>query len=270
MEDVVLDAKLDDIDLLASIDSTLKRSETKFDDFANNINTILGNIGSNVGNKMSDSFSGQIDAMSAKIKVLEEQISSLGTVSPNIKTNDKSVSINMNDYNSMLMDDLPLQKLKEMQKNLSAYRSQLTENTAELKLADNMYSSIVNRIKQAKLAESKINLGNTFSMPEKSLSEVESKLKSLKEVQQSMSGKSILSVQDLNKVDSKIGDLQSKIEKFKFQAVSSPLKISDVIGMSEKNINEISMKMRAISSLRGNFAQGSPELLQLNNQYNKN
>ena len=75
MEDVVLDAKLDDLDLLASIDSTLKRSETKFDDFANNINTILGNIGSNVGNKMSDSFSSQIDAMSAKVKVLEEQIS---------------------------------------------------------------------------------------------------------------------------------------------------------------------------------------------------
>ena len=85
MEDVVLDAKLDDIDLLASIDSTLKRSETKFADFAENINTVLWDIGSNVGNKISDSFNGQIDAMSAKIKVLEGQINSLGTVSPNIK-----------------------------------------------------------------------------------------------------------------------------------------------------------------------------------------
>ena len=84
MADVVLDARMSNEELLGSIDKVLGNIEKKFDASVNNINAKLGTIGSNLGQGLMSNFNSQIDAMSAKIKVLTDQMSTVGSKSTDI------------------------------------------------------------------------------------------------------------------------------------------------------------------------------------------
>ena len=67
MDDVIISAQMSDDELLNSIDQTLKRSEQKFNEFAQQINNTLGSIGTNMGQSMANTFNGQMDSIIAKV-----------------------------------------------------------------------------------------------------------------------------------------------------------------------------------------------------------
>src|SRR5574344_2173851 len=98
MADVVLSAKMSDGELLSSIDSTLKSSETKFTTFATNVNSILNGIGKNMGSNISTNFGAQIDQMKAKVLELQNTVASISPTATPTKTA-SSTPVNVNDYN---------------------------------------------------------------------------------------------------------------------------------------------------------------------------
>lgn len=264
-KDVLIDAQMTDKTLLESIDATLKRSEAKFDVFSSNINNILSKIGSNIGQNMATNFNSQISLMESKINELKRDMSSVSSM-PSIASSPTNY-ININDLNNALVSNQPLERLEQMKKSVEEYRQKLTTNTEELRKTNDLYTSITIKIKEQTTAQSKIDLRRAYNMSDAGLTQAESKLKELQRLQQSMQGKTILSSSDMDKLNSKVEALTIKIAKLKYQTSGSPLKMTDVLGMSESSLNAVSLKMKAIGDLRGTFGKGSAELSKLNQEY---
>ena len=114
MADVVLNARMSNEELLGSIDKVLGNIEKKFDASVNNINAKLGTIGSNLGQGLMSNFNSQIDAMSAKMKSLTDQMSTVGSKST---TSSGKQSININDYNNAMVSGFQTQDFELLQLN---------------------------------------------------------------------------------------------------------------------------------------------------------
>ena len=108
MADVALSAKMSNEELLSSIDSALKSSETKFTTFATDVNSILNGIGKNMGSNISTNFGAQIDQMKAKVLELQNTVARMGSTTTSTRPA-SSASVNVNDYNGTIVGDLQKQ-----------------------------------------------------------------------------------------------------------------------------------------------------------------
>ncbi|MFA6728473.1 MAG: hypothetical protein WCS17_09715, partial [Prevotella sp.] len=172
MNDVVLDAKMSNEELLNSIDNALgaNGAEKKFNDFVTAMNTKLGTIGSGIGNTMSANFNSQLDAMIAKTKELNAQLSTVGT-SKTASVSNTSVSstpatpiINVNDYNSSITNGFKQQD-SELVKLNEHYRE--LEKSSRLAFA-------------AQSSGLKMDLSSAMKMPTNNLDEANEKLERLR------------------------------------------------------------------------------------------
>lgn len=303
MADVVLSAKMSDDELLASIDATLKSSEKKFENFAGNINSLLGNIGSNVGQNISSGFNNQIDSMKLKIEELQEKIRSAGTTTVSSGTTaTPKASVNMNDYNSgivsgMQQQDFELLQLNEHYKQLEASSKRAFDtqkNASKEQGSDNIqkqdfeliqlnehYKQLEINSRKAAQAQATLfkeqrsamtsQLSVVSKMPTNNIEEINEKLRRLQQIKNSISSSTapLLNPSEIQSLDTKISNLTAKVAKLKYETTSSPMKMGDVLGMSEKNLNDISAKMKAVNDLRGFYGKGAPELKQLNQEYQR-
>ena len=267
MGDVVLSAKMSDEELLKSINEAITEGENKFETFTKNINAKLATIGTTLGTNIGSNLTSQLNAVSEKIKAIEAQTKSVST-GKSSSTTTASPSININDYNNTLANDQSIEKLKQMQSEVAAYRMSLKTSSAELKTVNNLYDSIVVKIRQATSAQDKMNLGKAYNMPTNNLDQVESKLQELRRLQQSLNSNPILNSADMQRLDTQISNLTAKVTKLKAEA-SKPTSMASVMNMSEGTLGDISSKQQAISSLRMSYAANSTELAKLNQEYQR-
>jgi hypothetical protein len=296
MDDVIISAQMSDSELLSSIDQTLKRSETKFNEFAKQINTTLGTIGTNIGQSMANSFNGQMDSMIAKVRELSAQMDKVGGK----QIGAGATSLNINDYNNVIgglqNQDFELLQLNEHYKQLeiSSKRAFDTQKEAikeqgpdglqnqdfELLQLNEHYKQLEISSKRALQAQTKalneqrnamkMDISTASKMPTNNLDEVNAKLKRLQDIKAKISSSvsPLLNPAEIQGVDTKISNLTRKIEILQAK-IKQPLTMGNVLGMSESNLNDISAKMRAISSLRGNYGTGDTELSRLNQEYQR-
>src|SRR5574344_1363431 len=256
MDDVIISAQMSDSELLSSIDQTLKRSETKFNEFAKQINTTLGTIGTNIGQSMANSFNGQMDSMIAKVRELSAQMDKVGGK----QIGAGATSLNINDYNNVIgglqNQDFELLQLNEHYKQLES----------SSKIALQAQTKALNEQRNAM----KMDISTASKMPTNNLDEVNAKLKRLQDIKAKISSSvsPLLNPAEIQGVDTKISNLTRKIEILQAK-IKQPLTMGNVLGMSESNLNDISAKMRAISSLRGNYGTGDTELSRLNQEYQR-
>ena len=83
-------------------------------------------------------------------------------------------------------------------------------------------------------------------------------LRQISILQKQLENKPILSRTQINGLSGDLDRLKTKLKGFS---------ITDVMAMPTGNLNQITAKMSAISTLRGNYSPQSAELVQLNREY---
>lgn len=181
----------------------------------------------------------------------------------------KTGNINLGDESYRLGD------LKEMRDIAASYRNSLTEGSSELNKMNGIYQQLVLKIKDAENTErskailmEKQNLETAKSMPETNIAESENKLKRLLELKQRVESQNLFNEKEINSVNNAITRVNKNIEKLKLTSAKTT-SMSDIFGMSEKTLNDVASKMKAISEYRMNFGAGSSQLSSLNKEYER-
>ena len=257
MDDVIISAQMSDDELLNSIDQTLKRSEQKFNEFAQQINNTLGSIGTNIGQSMANSFNGQMDSMIAKVRELSAQMDKVGSKNIGSETS----SLNINDYNNFSVSG---------SENQRANLSLLNQEYEKLELSAKKAQAAQDKLFREQRNVMKMDISTAVKMPTNNLDEVTAKLKKLQEIKARISSSTtpLLNPAEIQGIDTKISNLTRKIELLQAK-IKQPLTMGNVLGMSESSLNDISAKMKAISNLRGNYGVGDTEISRLNQEYQR-
>lgn len=115
----------------------------------------------------------------------------------------------------------------------------------------------------------KENLAWTKSLSENDIAQVTRKLRELEIVRSQMSQhRGIFKSSEIQAVSKQIDRLTLKLEKMR-NVVQTPKNMQGIMGMSEKTLGDISRKMQAISQYRMMLPVNSPQLAQLNNEYQR-
>ena len=307
MADTVLSAQMTEGELYNSIDKELSKGEKRFDSFVTNVNKTLGSINANFGDSLTKNFNSQIDNMSAKIKQLEIQLNSLTGAKTNISSPTTSTSkatpvVNVNDIDTVYakeanraLDDVAKKQAQinqmwaqyetEKQGKIKTTEQVLSERYAkeqsdiqkvnatreaqmskmwdsqEAKAAKEKLATeklVSNELRTQETLSARTRLQSVRSMPEGSYSEVENKLRQIYILQKQLENKPILSRTQINGLSGDLDRLKTQLKGFS---------ITDVMAMPTGNLNQITAKMSAISTLRGNYSPQSAELAQLNREY---
>ena len=270
---VIISETMSDEQLLKSIDDVLKRGESKFTDFASEVNGTLSSIGATLGDSMNKSLTGKLDEANRKIREMETKLKGTGTSTAALPTSPVSPStINVNDMQMALSEQQSISNLKQMKGQVDAYRQSLKEGSDELRTANGIYSQIQVKIKDALSLQATSSLKTAYAMPVNDLSQIEAKLRSLQGIQQSLQGKSVLSIPEMQRLNTQVDNLSRKMEAIRGKSGTMGISqgdISSVLGMSEANLNSISAKMKSISELRGNASLNSTDLSRLNKEYQR-
>jgi len=270
---VIISETMSDEQLLKSIDDVLKRGEAKFTNFASDVNGTLSSIGATLGDSMNKSLTGKLDEANRKIREMETKLKGTGTSTAALPTSPVSPStINVNDMQMALSEQQSISNLKQMKGQVDAYRQSLKEGSDELRTANGIYSQIQVKIKDALSLQATSSLKTAYAMPVNDLSQMEAKLRSLQGIQQSLQGKSVLSIPEMQRLNTQVDNLSRKMEAIRGKSGTMGISqgdISSVLGMSEANLNSISAKMKSISELRGNASLNSTDLSRLNKEYQR-
>ena len=260
MNDVVLDAQMSDQELLKSIDSALNKSEIKFNSFIETVNSRLESIGVNAMQGLSANFNSQIDTMISKTKELNEQINTVSKVPVSNSISSGSV-INVNDYHTAMSSEIQQQDFELLQLNAHYKQLEISSRRAAEAQAES-----VNKARSAL----KMDISTVSKMPTNNINDINNKLNKLQELKNRISSNTtpLLNPAGIQSIDTKISNLNRKLEILQSK-VKQPLSFGGVMGMSENSLNDISIKMKAINDLRGTYAKGSPELSQLNQNYQR-
>lgn len=170
--------------------------------------------------------------------------------------------------------------LKAQVKELEKLRDLLDKYDSQLMVANNEIQRLKNEIKQLTKSQEQLNreteksaqkrertrLSGALSMPTNTISEAERKLRRLEGMLQRVRNTNLLDEAKINRLKKAIQDTTDKIARLRQQA-SIPTTTSGVLGMSEKTLNDISAKMKAISQVRLGLDVNSPEISRLNAEY---
>jgi hypothetical protein len=307
MADTVLSAQMTEGELYDSIDKELSKGEKRFESFVTEVNKTLGGINLKFGEDLNKEFSSKIDTMSAKIKQLEIELNGLidnkTDIKPMTKDSNKNAPVvNVNDIDTVYakeanraLDDVAKKqtqinqmweqyetekqgKIKtteqvlseryakeqsDMQKVNATRETQMSKmwDSQEAKSAKEKLAAekqVSDELRTQEILSAKTRLQSVRSMPEGSYSEVENKLRQISILQKQLENKPILSRTQINGLSGDLDRLKTKLKGFS---------ITDVMSMPTGNLNQITAKMSAISTLRGNYGPQSVELVRLNREY---
>jgi len=120
--------------------------------------------------------------------------------------------------------------------------------------------------KKTAQAQEKTRVRAAISMPTNDIKETERKLLRLQGTLQRLQHTRLLDESQINRVKNAIANTEKQLERLKAKA-AIPTTMSGVLGMSERTLNDISAKMKAISSLRAQTPIGSADISRLNSEY---
>ena len=197
----------------------------------------LNRIGSNIGQGLMSNFNSQIDAMSAKMKSLTDQMSTVGSKST---TSSGKQSININDYNNAMVSGFQTQDFELLQLNehyrqleISSKRAfesqkqsikeqnsngfqtqnfelvQLNEYYKQLEVSSKRAAEAQARLFNAQRSTAKMDLSTALKMPTNDIDEVNAKLKRLQDIKSKVSSsqRPLLNPSEIQGIDTQISNL---------------------------------------------------------------
>jgi len=170
--------------------------------------------------------------------------------------------------------------LKESIRSWEVLQNQANIYENELKEINNIIERLKLQLKEVTKGQQKLNeeqlrshkqsigqaMRNATSLPMDTISEAErrlSRLKKLIEVPQSFN---LLRESDINRINAAIAKTEQQLTKLRAKA-AIPTTTNGVLGMSERTLNDISAKMKAINDLRNTLPTNSTEISRLNAEY---
>ena len=253
MADVVLDARMSNSELLKSIETVLNKAGERLNIFVNTTNKKLNNIGSNLGQGFMSGFNSQLNSAEKKLDELQNKANRSGSSSSSTK------SININDNNNAIINGFQTQDFELVQ---------LNEHYRQLEISSKRAAEAQAKIFNRQRADAKMDLSSSLKMPTNDIDEVNAKLKRLQDIKSKISSsqRPLLNPSEIQGIDTQISNLNKKLEILQAKVKQS---FSTVMSMPTGNLNDISAKMKAITNLRGQYAANAPELVQLNQAYQR-
>lgn len=146
-------------------------------------------------------------------------------------------------------------ELKQQNELISQRKKQLKEETAteeELRKAEERRTSALER-QQAKQLRAqqqsyRDNLKQTKNLSENDITQVTNKLREMNAIRERMRSSGLFKPHEIQSITKDIDRLQLKLEKLQSK---QPMSLSNVLGMPEGTLNEISSKMRALQQIKG-------------------
>lgn len=120
--------------------------------------------------------------------------------------------------------------------------------------------------------EKTLEVDKALGMSESNEEALRQKLEAIKKLRDELADKGILSQPKVNQMNRAIESLEKKLNKITAkQTTGQQLNMNNVLGMSEKTLDDISRKMQAITQLRGtlNIQTQKSEINQLNAEYTR-
>lgn len=293
---VIITGKLDDTELTKSIDKLVRtvddklgiaashfeqnimRMQISLDSLARNANTKVGEI--------KNSFQQLGTTFDQFAKAIEKAAAAAsGGGRPNGGGGSGSSSVSAPNFDSAQT----VGELEKMIKQQEKYIKTLELGTEELKKQVALMEQQVLKKKQMTTSSISKDYKNAMSYYPSSneiavlqdrlmrLSTVYSKIRD-EAIRTGKSMGEIFPQDKINRLNSAIDTTRQKIERLREAANKStttkggsilPTNMTDVMGMSEKTLDEIALKMKAISQLRMQTPIGSKDIKELNNEYTR-
>src|SRR5574344_1091111 len=284
MADVVLSAKMSDSELLKSIETTLNKSEAKFNSFADNANKKLNSIGAGLGNSIASNLNAQLNSV-------EQRLNAISTKTANMTTGNSNITLNVNDFQAASTHAKEMaQALKESAKeskklNTNLQRSDLVDaknQTAQRRILLELerqnlllqrqaqlradLAGVAQRAAQAE-ARNRIAIGgssydNAMKMNSASIQDRIEKIKALQTVQRNLSNTDVDYNSKLASVNRSISALNNENKK----AISSGVELEKRTNKLADSFNNLTRRVIYYTAL-GFFTSFVKDLVGVRAEY---
>jgi hypothetical protein len=178
---------------------------------------------------------------SAIISEFNKTKSALDTVGKSIKDN---IRINTIDVHPFHLVETSIADIQAKIKALNDYKVTIPiDRFSQIQTVE----AQVERLKGTLSSLGRLSFSDVLSMPENSLADIQSKIKSFESVKARLN----IDSTDITKANSEVERLKSIIKEVNAAAIAPQKSFTEVMGMSEGSLNEISAKLREIARLKG-------------------
>lgn len=178
---------------------------------------------------------------SAIIAEFNKTKSALDTVGKSIKDN---IKINTIDVHPFHLVETSISDIQSKIKALNDYKVTIPiDRLSQIQAVE----AQVERLKGTLSSLGKLSFSDVLSMPENSIGDISSKIKSIESVKARLN----IDSTDITKANSEVERLKSIIKEVNAATIVPQKSFTEVMGMSEGSLNEISAKLREIARLKG-------------------
>lgn len=286
---VIINAKLDSENLTQQIDELVNSVTKKFNDMATNIQESV--------DKVKTSIRSIKDTARSNVSQIKQAFDQLGTTFDNFARAMQRAAAAASGLGgaggrggaggtggaptpSGNLGNDTIGELKQQIKEWEKLRDQISKYDQDLQVANDIIHRLKQEVaeltkstqklnqEQAKSARSKEQkrVSAATSMPTTTINEAERKLRRLEGTLQRLHHTRVLDEAHINRVKNAITRTNEQLERLRAKA-AIPTNMAGVMGMSERTLNDISLKMKAISELRNRLPVGSTDVARLNAEY---
>ena len=237
-DDVLIVGKLDDKDLLDSIDNLIKEVSDKSQVMANKFEKSM--------NIMKDAMKDFAVTQKVSVDLMKE---SWREMSASFDAMFKAASDGSGGGKGSgkgRYDDGTLGQFREETKELERQREDLKLNSDELREQNRIIAERRRMLKDQTTDLATLRLDRTMRMPSGDLDEASRKLRMLEAIQRRYAGTTELSEQQQKKLADAIARCKHEIDRFNS---TKPKSLKDVLGMDESTLDAIAKKMRALRTV---------------------
>lgn len=283
---VIIKADLKEEDLTRKIDKLVQEVDSKFsvmaqkiDDNVQLIKMSLGELGSSAQSRVSE-IKQAFTQLGTTFDQFARAMERAASAASGVGGRGGSGTVTGSGSSSSYPDD-SIGKIKSEVKEWEKLRDQLKLYDADLKVANNEIERLKGLLKEATKGQLQLTrearntnkarerqyMRDALSMEIKDIQDAERKLNRLNGLLQRNQNTPLLNESQINRIKKAITATTKELERLKLTQ-ATPQTMVSVMGMSEKTLDDIALKMKAISTLRANTSIGNKDdINQLNTEY---
>lgn len=233
----IVSAALNDKELRDSITKLVEDYKNSLNDMKTATTDTVGEIQEiikSIGSTKVD-FSGTLESLEKAKKKMTAAASGGGGTSapPKDKYADNTIGAL---EESIRLEEKKRKEMKLGSKELRDQNQLIDDQKKKLKRETESLSTTLQKLY-------KTRIGNAISLPSRTLSDAETKLRELETIMSKIRGKGFISTQQINRVQNAIDNVKNKIERLRSK---KPMTMQEVLGMDENSIEAIARKMQAL------------------------
>lgn len=295
---VIIKADLKEEDLTRKIDKLVQDVDNKFKDMAEKVDASIQKVATSLGNfkttaqtnvqEIKNAFQQLGTTFDQFAKAMEKAAaaaSGAGRGGRGGTGNGAGGVASPQDFSQIEVYQNTIGELKQMISQQQKYIENLQIGTKELQKQVDELAKGKNLLKEMTTSSSKLRqkdfnerFSTIQSMPSTTFQQANAKLLMLKRMMVDLNsqmlssglGDKFLPQKMWNRIQASIARTEKQLERLKKTAtMPTTLNMANVMGMSEKTLDEIALKMKAISQLRMQTPIGSKDIKELNNEYTR-